>query len=81
MGNSDNVKKIALAAVIVIAVVVAFMQGKTAVQGEQMVIEGGFKMPAGFKSEKEHAVEAQKASTSGSPPPFDDTKKIADLGG
>lgn len=81
MGNSDNVKKIALAAVILIAVVVAFMQGKTAVQGEQMVIEGGFKMPADFKSEKQRAVEAQQASGTASPPPFDDTKKAVDLGG
>lgn len=63
---NENTKKIGLIAIIVLAIVAAGFGAKTLFVGEQMQVENTVKMPAGYKSEKQRALE-QQAQTGAQP--------------
>jgi hypothetical protein len=72
---NEQTKKAGLIAVIVIALLVAGFGASKALGGDQMIVEKKVSMPAGFKSEKEQALEAQQGGAAPAP------KEERDLGG
>ncbi|MDX2066286.1 MAG: hypothetical protein SFX74_11130 [Fimbriimonadaceae bacterium] len=56
---NENVKKIALVAIIVVAAVAVGFSVYNSNQGDKMIVDNVTKMPAGHKSEKELALESQ----------------------
>lgn len=77
---NESTKKFGLIAVIVLALAGAVFGAMKLFGEEKMVIENTVKMPEGYKSEKERALEAQSG---GQPAPADMGKGGADrdLGG
>ena len=77
---NDNTKKIGLIAVIVVALAGAVFGAMRLFGEEKMVIENTVKMPEGYKSEKQRAIDAQ---STGQPAPEPAGKGGADrdLGG
>lgn len=73
---SENAKKGALIGVIVLALCGAVFGAMRLFGGEKMEIQNTVKMPAGYKSEKERALEQQKQGSPGVP-----GKAEVDLGG
>jgi hypothetical protein len=57
---NDTTKKGLLIVVVVVALVVAGFGAKKFIAGDQMQVENTVKMPAGHKSQKQPALDAQK---------------------
>lgn len=72
---SENAKKIGLVALIVVAVVAAVFGATRFFGGEKMEVQNTVKMPEGYKSEKQRALEAQGQAGQAA------SGKEADLGG
>lgn len=72
---SENTKKFALIAVVIVAVVVAAFGAMRLFGEEKMQVENTVKMPEGYKSEKQRMLEEQQGKSSSEP------IKDRDLGG
>jgi hypothetical protein len=78
---NENVKKILLVVVIVVAFGFAIRSASRLMTGDQMIIENTIKMPPGHKSEKQLALERMKTSGQPAPEPFKERDLGGDLGG
>jgi hypothetical protein len=77
---NENAKRIGLVVVIVVALVAAGIGASSLFKGDQMQSVGEIKAPAGYMSEKEMALEAQKSGAP-SPPPIQERDLGGDLQG
>ncbi len=69
---NDQTKKIVLAVVVVVAVIVAVVGALKMTGGEKMTVEKTVTAPAGFKSEKQAALDGKAG---GAPAPERDLSK------
>ncbi len=72
---NDNTKKIGLIAIAVIAICVAIFGALKMAGGEKMTVDQTIKMPPGFKSEKQRALDAQAAGGTAPAAPERDLSK------
>lgn len=76
---NETTKKVGLIALIIAAVIAAGFGAKTFFAGEQMEVQNTIKMPPGYKSEKQQALDQQKSGTPQQP--TRDVDLSGDLGG
>ena len=72
---NDTTKKIGLIAIAAVAIVIAIFGAMKMTSGEKMTVDQTIKMPAGFKSEKQAALDAQAAGGKGTAAPERDLSK------
>jgi hypothetical protein len=77
---SENLKKTGLIVVVVVAIAAAAWGASKFFGGDQMEVQNTVTMPAGYKSEKQRALEAQQQAGAAAQPSGKDVDLGGDLG-